>query len=1327
MMAFLLTAAMVFSMNVTAFAETNMDEMTPAAECTLDETCTADTHSRDCPMYEQEEEDKLPEEKEDTGPISDRCTVGEDCTAGQHQEGCPKARPETEEETVQKSAAEKVQELIDALPDADSIDPADEALLESIHNNISKIYTLVESEGLELNEEQKAAIEAVLAAGWPVETLDDDPETTDEETVDSGTCGEAAKWTLTKNADESVWTLTISGRGATADYASGNTQPWKDYNKQITKVIVEEGITAIGDRLFFGCEKLAEIEAPESLESYGRNAFNGCDSLDTLHIGKNVTSIASIGFSGIITIDSANTNYAVYEGWLYELDQENKTAVLWQVPADLIEDKIEVAVPGTITWNETEYTVTGIGKKDVDNYVFFNAEKMKKISFGEQITEIGMSAFHTCTALEEIDLSDITSIGAQAFYNCAALDDVALNDEIEVIPNNLFAKCTSLENIVLPEGLTEIGRYAFSETALTELEIPEAVTKIDDFAFQHSKLERISGGAGLTSLGTYVFGECGALKTVELTGTVSLVIPSNTFGMSSKPESIEDFSLENGALASGFKFWGTSIRNLELGEGVTSMPADLCKGKTSLQTAVLKGLTTIPDGAFHKCSNLKEVTLGEKLTSIGKNAFNECNLTEIIIPDSVTTIGDFAFDGNKKLISATLGEGITSLGGTFNSCTSLIVLDMSKVSKNEFWTSQSMLISRSSLAIVYVNTSDTAKAWNYKGTVGTTAMAVTNGGIFPENTVFKEGILVEPVKDGFDFKGWYTDEGFTNKAQDNKAEKQKTYYAKWEKVPLSISVDDISVKSAPYFLGDTITVTVNSNIAGAAVELSCDTEALKQLSVEKKGKVSTYIYEVVKITADWVKPSFTVTAKYEEETKTATASVDGGINLRNKVTVKIWESDGKPITDATVQLNHKYTSGQSKTLKSGNEGIYEVDKWAVSNGDYDKIVITLEDGRTAVIDDMNGSSLLSVIKAGTQEINLEYTFPAWQVTGKLYINGEPKYKTDGTSMYTKTLSGVYQTAIPYDELEEWAESQALELDKANNPVKAAARIYKDGGKYEPEKKYGANKISHNYVWADVTTYYKVTFDSMEGSNVEEQEVAYNEKATAPEVPEKSGYTFRGWYTEKSCENKYEFDSLVTKSMTLYAKWVDETAPTITGLENGKTYCETPEVTVEDAGGVVSVTVNGEKIEVMNGKFVLDAAEGAQVVEVTDGVGNKKSVTVTVNEGHTSDGGVVTKAATATTAGEKTYTCTVCNEVIKVETIPATGSSSGNQSSSSSHSRRKSSSDDDDSVTVTVNVQQQPAAVNSAKTGDDSPIFLMSALCAIAAAGIAAILLKKKRS
>lgn len=130
--------------------------------------------------------------------------------------------------------------------------------------------------------------------------------------------------------------------------------------------------------------------------------------------------------------------------------------------------------------------------------------------------------------------------------------------------------------------------------------------------------------------------------------------------------------------------------------------------------------------------------------------------------------------------------------------------------------------------------------------------------------------------------------------------------------------------------------------------------------------------------------------------------------------------------------------------------------------------------------------------------------------------------------------------------------------------------------------------------------------------------------------------------------------------------LDGISPVITGIENGKTYCEAQTVTVDEKH-IGTVTVNGTEVTLdENGSFVLSPADGGQKIVVTDKAGNTAEMTVTVNDGHTfgdwtSNGdGTHTRQCTADSCTEgvetdnctdedKNHKCDICGKIISNHT------------------------------------------------------------------------------
>lgn len=116
-----------------------------------------------------------------------------------------------------------------------------------------------------------------------------------------------------------------------------------------------------------------------------------------------------------------------------------------------------------------------------------------------------------------------------------------------------------------------------------------------------------------------------------------------------------------------------------------------------------------------------------------------------------------------------------------------------------------------------------------------------------------------------------------------------------------------------------------------------------------------------------------------------------------------------------------------------------------------------------------------------------------------------------------------------------------------------------------------------------------------------------------------------------------------------SKLIDEAAPTVEGVMDGGTYCLTAEITVTDPN-LESVTLNGQPVELVDGKLTVSAAEGVQTLTATDRFGNTVTVTFTVNAQHTEGEGKITTPATTEREGVKTYACTVCGQVLRTEPV-----------------------------------------------------------------------------
>ena len=102
----------------------------------------------------------------------------------------------------------------------------------------------------------------------------------------SGSCGESASWKLDFASD----TLIISGTGAISDYGTSDS-PWYAHRSKIKSLVVEDGITEIGDNAFRGCQNIITASLPESLTAIGNYAFYECRLMEQVNLPESITAL----------------------------------------------------------------------------------------------------------------------------------------------------------------------------------------------------------------------------------------------------------------------------------------------------------------------------------------------------------------------------------------------------------------------------------------------------------------------------------------------------------------------------------------------------------------------------------------------------------------------------------------------------------------------------------------------------------------------------------------------------------------------------------------------------------------------------------------------------------------------------------------------------------------------------------------------------------------------------------------------------------------------------------------------------------------------------
>ena len=228
-----------------------------------------------------------------------------------------------------------------------------------------------------------------------------------------GSCGTDVQWEL-----DASGVLTVSGTGPMANYTlpeegSDPNTPWAQYRQMITKVVIESGVTTLGEYAFHGCTNMTEVTIPGSVTAIGKLAFYNCNRLTGVTIPVGVTTIGNAAFRRC----SGLTGIIIPQG------------------------------------------VTTLGK-----IAFYDCTGLKSVTIPGSLATIGEYAFGNCTGLVRVTIPEgVTTIGSYAFCGCSNLLNVKLPNSLANINSYAFKDCTTLVDIVLPTGVKFMGDYAFDQ------------------------------------------------------------------------------------------------------------------------------------------------------------------------------------------------------------------------------------------------------------------------------------------------------------------------------------------------------------------------------------------------------------------------------------------------------------------------------------------------------------------------------------------------------------------------------------------------------------------------------------------------------------------------------------------------------------------------------------------------------------------------------------------------------------------------------------------------------------------------------------------------
>ena len=790
---------------------------------------------------------------------------------------------------------------------------------------------------------------------------------------------------------------------------------------------------------------------------------------------------------------------------------------------------------------------------------FGGCSNLKTVNFEAGSTIVCAALFMGCDGIEEIELPDtITEIGDSAFKSCKNLNKVIIPESVTKIDGDAFAECSGLVDIKMHEGINTIGSRAFYKCdRLLDIVIPDSVEKIEFEAFRGcDKLENIKLSENLTIVGYGVFGDCKSISKIEI------------------PKSLKKFdgTWGSGTNLSYGAFGGCSnLKTVNFEAGSTIVCAALFMGCDGIEEIELSDtITEIGDSAFKNCKNLDRITMNNGIEILESSAFEDCfSLTTINIPNTVKAISNSTFQdctsltevhlsnilkeipastfsGCKKLTTINFPSTLTTIGNSaFSGCESLpeaiLPSGVEKIESNAFKNCKAM-----KKAVV----PDTVSSVGSSAFYGCEALAdITLGSKLKkiESQTFYGCTVLPSIVLPYNVTT-IGDSAFVN------CTKLTQITVPRNTTSIASNAFSYPKKMTMYGPSDCYAQTYAS---GKGIKyVTQDIHAISvSLDITEK---TTERYDDFQLTATIAPLNFTGAVVWTSSNEeVATVSDTGYVEICGVGTAVITVTAGnvKAACKITVPQLIDWIEFDEDEIELKAGETYQLKPYiSPSDATNKKLKYTSSDTKVA---EVSASGLVTAKSEGEAKIRAaatdgsdEYAVCYVTVTGKAKVTGITLDRTSAEVKRGEKLT-LNATVSP-----SYASNKKVVWKSANTKIATV-----DANGSVTAKAPGRTKItvtsSENSSYqasCTVTVPYKITYKLNKGKNNASNPSTYYGKKVTLKNPSRKGYAFAGWYTDAKFKKKITSISSSAKSdYILYAKWtkVKVAKASLTSAKNSK--------------------------------------------------------------------------------------------------------------------------------------------------------------------------------